>query len=918
MTPSSWSGSASSSNAASLVAAASEAGAPRAILVANAAELPHDLDGIVAVTAAASTPEHLVDAVVERLRGAARVEVVAGPAERTGRFPVPAAVRRMVEARTADGTLHPDLAALAADPSTTAEDLLAVAEAAPTRPGAGVSTGTGTGRARRVVVVGAGLAGLSAACELLGRGHEVTVVERGTVPGGRAGVLERDGFRFDTGPTVLTMPDVLAATFAAAGSDMDDLLTLRRLDPLYRATFADGSTIRVRSGRDAMADELRDTCGPGSAAAFDRYAAWVSRLYELEMPNFIARDFDGALDLVRQVRPLLGLARLGGFGNLDRAVRRHFADGRLQRLFSFQAMYAGLAPQRALALYAVISYMDVVAGVFYPEGGLHSVATALAVAVEKAGGEIRYGAPVDRIVLTAGTTGAVRAVRLVGGEHLPADAVVATPDLPAVYRTLLPGLEPPRVVRRGRYSPSAVLRLAGVRGVPGPDVEHHNLHFGAAWRSSFQESRRGASDGRPVHPRDRPHRRRPGSGTAGLLGRLRARAGAKPGRNRGLARGACRRGRAPGAARRRPRLPRRRGGGGGRRSSGLGTGGARAGHAVLAQPPVPAVRTVPTGEHRGDVPPASCSPARAPAPAWACPSSCCRAGSRPNGCRRCREPSRTHRARGGVPPLQADQPVPRHYLLLVDPGAAARQAAPRVRRLRVLPARRRHRRRPRRHGVTGRAGRCARGPRRAVLRGSRHGTVGHELLAATVDTVLRWDIDPDCFRRFLRSMAMDLTVDRYETWDDLGVYMDGSAAVIGEMMLPVLQPIDSAATGPARSLGVAFQLTNFLRDVAEDLDRGRVYLPQEDLRRFGADPAARAVTPAWVALMEFEIARARALYTEADEGIALLPDRSARCIAAARRLYSGILDRIEDAGFDVFSVRAPCPSRRRSGWPPWR
>jgi phytoene synthase len=184
----------------------------------------------------------------------------------------------------------------------------------------------------------------------------------------------------------------------------------------------------------------------------------------------------------------------------------------------------------------------------------------------------------------------------------------------------------------------------------------------------------------------------------------------------------------------------------------------------------------------------------------------------------------------------------------------------------------------------------------------------HELLAATVHTAITWDIDPACFDRFLRSMAMDLSVDRYETWEDLCGYMDGSAAVIGEMMLPILEPLDPAAVGPARDLGLAFQLTNFLRDVGEDLDRGRVYLPQEDLRRFGADPWARTATPAWVELMRFEIDRARALYASADRGIELLPDRSARCIGAARQLYAGILDRIEAAGYDVFAGRVRVPT----------
>jgi phytoene desaturase len=337
-----------------------------------------------------------------------------------------------------------------------------------------------------VVVVGAGLAGLSAACELVGRGHEVTVLERDTTPGGRMGSLDVEGFRFDTGPTVLTMPDLLASTFAAAGADMADHLSLRRLDPLYRATFADGSTIRVRAGRDAMAQELRDTCGPVAADAFGRYVRWVTDLYEVEMPHFIARDYDHPLDLARPVGPAFRLARLGGFRKLSSAVARHFADERLQRLFSFQAMYAGLAPQRALALYAVISYMDSVAGVFYPEGGMHAVPVGLALAAEKGGATLRYGAKVDRIVLASGASGRVRGVRLEGGEVVPAEAVVATPDLPAVYRTLLPGLDPPRTVRRGTYSPSALVRHAGVRGRPGPEVAHHNIHFGGAWASSFR------------------------------------------------------------------------------------------------------------------------------------------------------------------------------------------------------------------------------------------------------------------------------------------------------------------------------------------------------------------------------------------------------------------------------------------------
>jgi len=186
------------------------------------------------------------------------------------------------------------------------------------------------------------------------------------------------------------------------------------------------------------------------------------------------------------------------------------------------------------------------------------------------------------------------------------------------------------------------------------------------------------------------------------------------------------------------------------------------------------------------------------------------------------------------------------------------------------------------------------------------------VLKAVVHTVRAFDIDEQAFVRFLRSMEMDLTIERYETWDDLRGYMDGSAAVIGEMMLPILEPVDpAAAREPARALGEAFQLTNFLRDIDEDLDRGRQYVPQEDLRRFGVDLWERRCTPTFVELMRFEIERARQLYRRAEDGITLLPSRSARCVAAAHDLYGRILQRIEAQGCDVFAGRARISTPRK-------
>jgi phytoene desaturase len=338
----------------------------------------------------------------------------------------------------------------------------------------------------KVVVVGAGLGGLSAAAHLVGDGHDVTVVERGHVPGGRAGRLSLGGYHFETGPTVLTMPDIIERSFDAMGAEMDDFVRLRPVEPMYRACYADGSELRVRHGRAAMAAEIDAVCGSKEAAGFARFCTWLDRLAEVELPNFIDRNFDSPLDLARPLAPALNLMRLGGFRRLSTKVAQFFDDERLQRVFGFQSMYAGLAPFEALAAYSVITWMDCIQGVYAPEGGMHALPVAMASAAEKTGVVFRYGAPVDRIVLAQGSSGRVRGVRLDDGEVIEADAVVCNPDLPAAYRTLLPGLDAPRRVRRGHFSPSCVVWHVGVRGSLPAGAAHHNIHFGAEWDEAFR------------------------------------------------------------------------------------------------------------------------------------------------------------------------------------------------------------------------------------------------------------------------------------------------------------------------------------------------------------------------------------------------------------------------------------------------
>jgi len=336
---------------------------------------------------------------------------------------------------------------------------------------------TVTGSTDRVVVVGAGLGGLACALHLAAAGRHVTVVERESVPGGRAGRLSLDGYEFDTGPTVLTMPELIEEPLAAVGESLTDWLELSPLDPAYRAYYPDGSTLNVHTDTLTMAREIAELCGPREADGYLRFVDFARGLWRLERDNFIDRNLDTPVDLVNL--NLLKLLGQGGFRRLQPKMRQFFRDPRTRRIFSFQAMYAGLAPQDALAIYAVIAYLDSVAGVYFPRGGMHAVPKALAGAAEKHGVEFRYDTTVTRVETSAGrATGVVTAA----GEHIPADVVVLNPDLPVAYRDLLP----PRRQRRLRYSPSCVVLHIGSRQGYSK-MAHHNIHFGTAWKRTFDE-----------------------------------------------------------------------------------------------------------------------------------------------------------------------------------------------------------------------------------------------------------------------------------------------------------------------------------------------------------------------------------------------------------------------------------------------
>lgn len=345
------------------------------------------------------------------------------------------------------------------------------------------------GATDHVVVVGAGLSGLCAALHLLGAGRRVTIVERADHPGGRVGRLdlttEHGTFHVDTGASVLTMPDLLDEAFAAVGEKLAERLDLVPLDPAYRAHFADGSSIDVHTEATAMEDEVRRVFGPDAATGYRALREWLGALYRTEIDSFIGANIDSPLALLGP--DLVRLARLGGFGRLGPRVARFLPDERLRRIFSFQSLYAGVAPDQALGAYGVIAYMDTVAGVWFPKGGMRAIGTALADAAEAAGARIHYGRTVTGLARHGNRVTAVRhratADPTDDTEALPCDAVVLTPDLPVVDALIGRARRRPVPLR---WSPSAVVLHAGVR-TRRPEAAHHTISFGAAWERTFAE-----------------------------------------------------------------------------------------------------------------------------------------------------------------------------------------------------------------------------------------------------------------------------------------------------------------------------------------------------------------------------------------------------------------------------------------------
>ena len=335
------------------------------------------------------------------------------------------------------------------------------------------------GPKEKIVIVGAGLAGLSAAIRLIGAGRDVTVLERESVPGGRNGLLEKSGYSFDTGPTVLTMPSLIEDVLSTVGENMNDWLELMPLRPLYRAFYSDGSTLDVHSNTEEMEAEIARVIGGEEANGYRKYVEFVTKLYKYEMNDFIDKNIDSPLDLLTP--NLARLIAIGGFRKLAPKVSQFLKDPRTQRIYSFQAMYAGVSPQQALAIYAVIAYMDAVNGVFFPRGGMHAVPRALANVAVKHGAKIFYNSKVTKLEKKGNR---VVAAITEDGSRYECDAIILNPDLPIAYTELLE--KPLKRIKKLDYSPSCAVLLVGSKKNYS-HIAHHNIHFGNSWDGVFEE-----------------------------------------------------------------------------------------------------------------------------------------------------------------------------------------------------------------------------------------------------------------------------------------------------------------------------------------------------------------------------------------------------------------------------------------------
>ncbi|WKD60681.1 Dehydrosqualene desaturase [Corynebacterium ciconiae DSM 44920] len=353
----------------------------------------------------------------------------------------------------------------------------------------------------RVLVIGAGVAGLATAALLARSGIQVEVVEKNSEVGGRAGLLEEGGYRWDTGPSWYLMPDAFDHFFELMGTSTAEQLDLRLLDPSYRVFVDPHKPLDVPAGRAAVV-ELCESLEPGAGAVVNEYLDQAADVYDIAVQRFLYTTFSSPLPLLHPsvLRRLGTLAGLLGT-SLDKHVRRRVSDPRLHHILSYPAVFLSSRPERTPALYHLMSHTDLSQGVRYPMGGFAAVIDALYRLARAEGVRFHLGTRVTAITHDGSRATGLRVLDAQGrAATLTADAVVSGADLHHTETTLLPERlrsYSERYFSRRDPGIGTVLVLAGIDG-PLEQLSHHNLFFSADWTPDFDAVFSGPHPQRPL------------------------------------------------------------------------------------------------------------------------------------------------------------------------------------------------------------------------------------------------------------------------------------------------------------------------------------------------------------------------------------------------------------------------------------
>jgi phytoene desaturase len=330
------------------------------------------------------------------------------------------------------------------------------------------------------VVIGAGLGGLSAAIHLAAGGQRVTVLERNALVGGKAGQVEIDGFRWDTGPTVITLQPVLADLFAAAGRRIEGYLTLVPIDPLTRYHYPDGTVLDINTSLAQTVASI-ERIAPQDTDGYLRFLSYAARMHRIISPVMLYNDPPALRDLLSL--SLCDMAQVD-LRSMDEAIRAYVRSPYLRQLFRRFATYLGASPYAARAYLNVIAHVELTAGLWYPLGGTFQIPLAYRRLAEELGVEIHTEAPVARIVTRKGRA---VGVELGDGTLLDADAIVADVDPTTVYQDLLPEFRASKRRERWMSKPFSCSGFVLLLGIDGqhPQLAHHNIFFSSDYRAEF-------------------------------------------------------------------------------------------------------------------------------------------------------------------------------------------------------------------------------------------------------------------------------------------------------------------------------------------------------------------------------------------------------------------------------------------------